>query len=140
MLAMTSDKRLQPGWNPNPNGRPPGTNHPLVLELRSRLTSHMKRKHGIDGYHPVIAMAEIACDANNPVDLRLLAHSKVAPYFQPQLQQTQFVGANGGPIEVKMPAVDALVEALLSGVLNAKDITGAVQQVVEGQAVEQSPA
>lgn len=139
MLAMSSEKR-GPGRLPG-HGAPAGTTSRWAVELRNILPKVMKVRYGIDNYHPVIAMAEIACDANNPLELRLDAHKAIAPYFQPKLQNIEVSGPEGGPLEVKNPLIDALLGALLSGLIDAKDITTlatavAAAPVVEGDSKE----
>jgi hypothetical protein len=44
-------------------------------------------------YHPVIAMAEIANDELNDVDIRLTAHKEVSKYVAPQLKAIEISGS-----------------------------------------------
>ncbi len=50
--------------------------------------------------NPVEALAEMAFDEENPIDLRLRAMSDFAKYGNAQLKAVEITGADGGAIEV----------------------------------------
>ena len=120
-------KRMPPLPGP---GRPHGAFNRSTKELVERIQKTMKQRYGIDNYDPVIAIAEIACDVTNPLEIRLLAHSKVAPYVRPQLKQIELTGAEGGPLEIKHSVADELL-ALMVG-----DKTGELAKVIDSVATE----
>lgn len=103
-IAVASGKR--------PPGRPKGSLNRSNVDLIEYLQSRMKELYGLDRYDPVVAMAVIACDVNNPVDLRLAAHKAVAPYVRPQLKQVEITGADGGAIEVRTSLIDVITASL----------------------------
>lgn len=53
------------------------------------------------GYHPVIAMAEIANSDDETVDLntRFQAHKEVAQYVEPKRKAVEHSGEGGGPVK-----------------------------------------
>lgn len=64
-------------------GRLPGTPNKKSLEIRELVTERYP------GYHPVLALAEIATDPTNEVTVRLQANKEVAKYLCPQLKSVE---------------------------------------------------
>lgn len=95
-----------------PRGREPGTANKPKNDLRERLQQRIKQLYGIDNYDPLVALAEIACDPNNPVELRAASHRAIAPYVRPQLKQVELTGVDGGPIETRNLLIEGIVQAL----------------------------
>lgn len=96
-------------------GRPPESPNRVNSDLLEMLQQAMKLRYGLDRYDPVVALAEIACDSSNPVEIRMNAHAKVAPYVRAQLKQVEITGANGGAIEVKTSLIDVITASLDHG-------------------------
>jgi hypothetical protein len=55
------------------------------------------------GYHPVIAMAEIANseDSNIDINLKFQAHKEIAQYVEPKRKAIEHTGEGGGPIKTQ---------------------------------------
>lgn len=64
-------------------GRLPGTPNKKSLEIRDLVAEKYP------GYHPVLALAEIATDPANEVSIRLQANKEVAKYVAPQLKAVE---------------------------------------------------
>ena len=62
-------------------GRPKGSRNRYNAEMEKLLQAHMDEL-GHENYDPVIAMAEIALNEENPIDLRFKAHAEVAQYIR----------------------------------------------------------
>ncbi|ODB82747.1 hypothetical protein A3193_18535 [Candidatus Thiodiazotropha endoloripes] len=54
------------------------------------------------GYHPVIAMAEIANDEKLPKELRFQAHKEVAQYIEPKKKAVELSQGSGEPFIFRM--------------------------------------
>ncbi len=54
---------------------------------KEELKQLMAKKH--PNYNPVIALADIANDDSNDVNIRLQAHKEVAKYIEPQLKSSE---------------------------------------------------
>lgn len=52
------------------------------------------------GYHPVMAMAEIANDPAVELDTRFQAHKEVAQYVEPKRKAIEHSGTDGGPVRM----------------------------------------
>lgn len=92
-------------------GRPKGSPNRSNPELLQKLQVCMKERFGLDNYDPAIALAEIACDQSNPLDLRLRAHSAILPYVRAQLKAVEVSGPDGAPIEVKNTLVEKIIDS-----------------------------
>jgi hypothetical protein len=77
---------LPKGRTNNPKGKPPGT----INKANRALNELMAEK--FPGYDPIVAMAEIANDDKNDIEIRLTAHKEVAKYTRPQLKSVEHTG------------------------------------------------
>lgn len=55
------------------------------------------------GYHPVMAMADIANDDSVDLETRFAAHREVAQYVEPKRKAVEHTGPDGGPVQVAWP-------------------------------------
>lgn len=69
--------------------------------------------------NPVEALAEIAFDDGNPIDLRLRALTDFAKYGNAQLKSVEISGPDGGAIEVKHGLKEQVL-AQLAGLAETK--------------------
>ena len=68
---------------PKTGGRKAGIPNTDKKELKDLLAT----KH--PNYNPVIALADIANDDSNDINIRLQAHKEVAKYIEPQLKSSE---------------------------------------------------
>ena len=68
---------------PKTGGRKAGIPNNDKKELKDLLAT----KH--PNYNPVIALADIANDDSNDINIRLQAHKEVAKYIEPQLKSSE---------------------------------------------------
>ncbi len=62
-------------------GRPKGSRNTYNVAMEELLQEHMAET-GHENYDPVVAMAEIALNEDNPIELRFRAHAEVAQYVR----------------------------------------------------------
>ena len=62
-------------------GRPKGSRNTYNVAMEELLQEHMT-EIGREDYDPVVAMAEIALNEENPIELRFRAHAEVAKYVR----------------------------------------------------------
>ena len=62
--------------------------------------------------NPIEALADIAFDEGNPIDLRLRALQDFAKYGNAQIKAIEITGQDGGAIEVKHGLKEQLLESL----------------------------
>ncbi len=62
--------------------------------------------------NPIEALAEIAYDDGNPIDLRLRALQDFAKYGNAQIKSIEITGQDGGAIEVKHGLKDQIMQTL----------------------------
>ena len=67
---------------------------------RKELYALMAEKY--PNYHPVMAMADIANNPKNEIDLRFQANKEVAKYVCPQLKAVEITGSNGNELTIKI--------------------------------------
>jgi len=104
----------------NKGGRPVGTGHRTnigPLRLLAKIQDRLKRKaiKGGEDYDPVVAMAEIATNQNNPVEVRLMAHSKVAKFVHAEVKPIEVDpenSATGAIINAKVQVLDVILSQL----------------------------
>ena len=77
-------------------------------------------------YHPVIAMAIIANDPINDIELKFQAHKEVAKYVCPQLKAVEVTGMGGEAMEIRVVYDDYTSKATSQG---ATEDTGSGQAV-----------
>ena len=76
-------------------GRPKGSVNKDKKELMARIQEQCP------GYDPVIAMAIIATDGENSIDLRFQAHKEVAQYVTPKLRSVEHKGDVSGNLVIR---------------------------------------
>lgn len=115
--VVVRDGRWKPGQRGH-KGREPG--HAIRIGPRRLLAKiqddlmRRKIKGGAD-YDPVVAMAQIANDLTHPVEVRLLAHAKVAKYIHSEMRPTEVNPEDDQSVaESKVLILDAIVEAVQS--------------------------
>lgn len=77
--------RFQPGQSGNPAGKPKGLKNRATKELIDKLTA--------SGMTPVEFMTAVFRDEGQPMELRLEAASRVAPYFHAKMSIHMMVPA-----------------------------------------------
>lgn len=92
-------------------GRKKGTPNKLTVDLLERM-QEVAAKRGVENFHPVIAMTEIALDPKWPMEIRCKMHSETAKYVAPQRKAVEHSGPGGEPIEVKLDLVDRVVASM----------------------------
>lgn len=107
----------QPGKPAHP-GRAPNTAARIgPRRLLAKIQDHLHRKAVKNGkdYDPVVALAEIANDLSHPIEVRVVAHSKVARYVHAEVRPVEAThNDDQGVIEAKVTILDAIVEAVQS--------------------------
>lgn len=68
-------------------GRPKGSRNRYNADMENLLQERMA-EIGHEGYDPVVALAEIGLDENNPIEIRLRAHAEVAQYVRTKRMAT----------------------------------------------------
>lgn len=81
-------------------GRLPGTPNKKSLEIRELVEERYP------GYHPVLALAEIATDPTNEVTIRLQANKEVAKYLCPQLKSIEVKEDRGDEMKIVIVRTD----------------------------------
>lgn len=76
-------------------GRPKGAVNKDKRELLARI------QEKCPGYDPVVAMAMIATDAENALELRFQAHKEVAQYVTPKLKSVEHRGDIAGDLVIR---------------------------------------
>ena len=81
-------------------GRPKGSRNKRSLTLQEKLAALR--------FDPVTALARIAMNRKNPVELRLKAAAEAAPYVHAKLRLSEVAvtGADRGPLEVRTSGSD----------------------------------
>lgn len=92
-------------------GRKKGTPNKVTVDLLERM-QEVAAKRGVENFHPVVAMAEIALDPEWPMEIRSRMYSESSKYVAPQRKAVEHSGPGGEPIEVKLDFVDKIVGAL----------------------------
>lgn len=77
--------KFRPGHSGNPNGRPQGAKNRVTTELIEKLMS--------SGLTPVEFMTAVYRDDAQPMELRLEAAARAAPYFHPKMSVMVSVSA-----------------------------------------------
>lgn len=90
-------------------GRVAGTPNAERKELYQLLNDNFP------GYHPVVAMAIIANDDGNDIDLKFQAHKEVAKYVCPQLKAVEVTGVGGEAMEIRVVYDDYTSKAAPQG-------------------------
>ena len=75
-----------------PAGVPNKNKQALIKLLQSRYP----------GYHPVMEMADIANDKDNPVELRANMHKEIAMYVEPKRKSVEITDGDGGALTIKV--------------------------------------
>jgi hypothetical protein len=96
----------------NPAGRPKGSKNKRHDDLFATIQKVIETEYGIKDYDPVVSMAMIANDPNNPIDLRANCHDKVAKYVRPVLKAVEVTGNVDVSVDQKYDATDKLLAAL----------------------------
>lgn len=120
----------------NPKGRPKGSGNVKKIALGELIAKAMKETYNMDNYDPVVEMAKIANDPNNPIDLRANCHDRVAKYVRPVLKAVEVSGNVDVNVEQKYDATDKLLAAL-EAMASAKK-SGAVMTLEHTPAVVMS--
>jgi hypothetical protein len=96
----------------NPKGRPKGSGNIKKVALGDLIAKAMKETYNMDNYDPVVEMAKIANDPNNPIDLRANCHDRVAKYVRPVLKAVEVSGTVDVDHTTRFDATDKLLAAL----------------------------
>tara|TARA_R110000868_G_scaffold189281_1_gene432158 strand:+ start:1557 stop:1889 length:333 start_codon:yes stop_codon:yes gene_type:complete len=106
---MTTKRTGYPGGRINGVANRIGP-HRLLSMMQHVLVEKFGKQWG--DYDPVVQLALIGCDTTNPVDIRLVAHSRVAKYIHAELKQIELTGEDGAPIQFQMALADRLVQVI----------------------------
>lgn len=93
-------------------GRRKGSPNRATSDLLSLIQAHVAEKCGVENYHPVTALAEIANTEAHPIEVRTKAHTEVAGYVAAKRKAVEISGPEGGPIEHKIDMVDRIISSL----------------------------
>ena len=77
---------------PKTGGRKKGTPNKASADLLQLIRDHV----GVQEYHPVLAMAEIANDVDMSIETRTAMHKEVARYDSPQLKAIEHTAGEEG--------------------------------------------
>lgn len=106
---------------------PPGAGRPKGRANNRTITLIEKVKEAVakstDGkvkdYDPVVAMAEMANDPAMDDLTRANCHRNVSRYIHAERKAIELTGEEGGPVELRIAAVDSIV-ALLDKIISEK--------------------
>ena len=87
-----TDGKFKPGESGNPNGRPKGSKNKATLEVERTL--------GELGCDPISAMAVIAMNKKNDLNLRANMYKELAQYIAPKRKATEISGPNDEALPV----------------------------------------
>jgi|SanBayMetagenome_1026888.scaffolds.fasta_scaffold04207_3 hypothetical protein len=103
---------FQKGVKPDGSGRKKGSLNKRTVE-RQETFDKIVEKHG----DPLEALAEMAFDPNNPLDVRKDCMKDVVQYGYAKKKAVEISGPDGGPVEVKLELIEqitGLIEKLNS--------------------------
>lgn len=89
------------------SGRKKGQTNRRNLEVVSKF-EQICEKHG----DPLEAMAEMAFDMNNDLNLRFQAMKELSQYGYAKRRQMEITGANGEPLEVRLHLIEQITTAI----------------------------
>ena len=93
-----------------------GSPNKRTAELNELLQAHVETKHGIKDYDPIIALVDIALDANTPLGMKVECHARIIPYIHAQRKQIDVTGSIS--IEAKMQKVDQIMQKLTGDIID----------------------
>lgn len=95
-------------------GRKKGTKNKVSTSMREAIAKNWP------GYHPVVAMAALANDESQPIELRFSANREVAQYLEPKRKSVEhFRVIEDGPIQrMTLDELNSLRSQLVESIPN----------------------
>lgn len=94
--------------------------------MREVLQEHMMKHFGMEGWDPILRLAEIAENSTTPIDLKIASLKAIAPYVAPQLKAVDLKVS--GEVGVRHQLISKLAQALDNASLEdaLKEVRGEV--------------